>query len=430
MNRHVIKFIRRVIHGKSLWQALLIGVITGFLIVAFNSSISWTFNHIQNFTLHNPQRIWILPLITTLGGLISGLLVFKFAPETRGSGIPYVKLCLANYGKLTRIRSIFVKFFAGLAAIGSGLSLGREGPSVQLGAGAGALVGKLFNATGFNKDKLIAAGAGSAIAATFNAPIAGTVFVLEELIHKFSYMILLPTMVAAVVASAIARECLGNNPAFNIIMTSADLNFKTIAVCLILGVLAGVLGVMFARTILITNKIYTLLNKIPNWAKPALAGLIIGLIGVILPQVMGSGNLTVESLLQGNIGLKLVLVIFIVKFFVTPICFGSGAAGGIFLPTLMLGAFLGYLTGGLSHFIGLTVNPIAFGAIGMAAFLSAVARTPITAVIMVFEMTGGYATILPIMLTAAIADVVAEKMAHRPIYSTLAIQQLKNEKKV
>ena len=144
MNRHVIKFIRRVIHGKSIWQALLIGVITGLLIVAFNSSISWTFGHVQNFTIHNPHKIWLLPLITTLGGLISGLLVFKFAPETRGSGIPYVKLCLANYGKLTRIRSIFVKFFAGLSAIGSGLSLGREGPSVQLGAGAGALVGK-FN---------------------------------------------------------------------------------------------------------------------------------------------------------------------------------------------------------------------------------------------------------------------------------------------
>ena len=365
-----------------------------------------------------------------MGGLISGLLVFKFAPETRGSGIPYVKLCLANYGKLTRIRSIFVKFFAGLSAIGSGLSLGREGPSVQLGAGAGALVGKLFKATGFNKDKLIAAGAGSAIAATFNAPIAGTVFVLEELIHKFSYMILLPTMIAAVVASAIARECLGNNPAFNTIMTSADLNFKTITVCVILGVLAGILGVLFARTILITNKIYSLLNKIPNWLKPAIAGLIVGLVGIILPQVMGAGNLTVESLLQGQIGLKLVFMIFLIKFFITPICFGSGAAGGIFLPTLMLGAFLGYFTGGISHFIGLTVNPIAFGAIGMAAFLSAVARTPITAVIMVFEMTGGYATILPIMLTSAIADVIAEKMAHRPIYSTLAIQQLKNEKRI
>ena len=145
---------------------------------------------------------------------------------------------------------------------------------------------------------------------------------------------------------------------------------------------------------------------------------------------MGAGNLTVESLLQGQIGLKLVFMIFLIKFFITPICFGSGAAGGIFLPTLMLGAFLGYFTGGISHFIGLTVNPIAFGAIGMAAFLSAVARTPITAVIMVFEMTGGYATILPIMLTSAIADVIAEKMAHRPIYSTLAIQQLKNEKRI
>jgi len=148
------------------------------------------------------------PLITGLGGLISGILVFKFAPETQGSGIPYVKLTLARIGKGTRIRSIFVKFFAGLAGIGTGLSLGREGPSIQLGAGAGALVAKMFKMRGTEQDELIAAEAGAAIGATFNAPIAGTIFVLEELVQGFSPSLLFPVLVATVTASTMARHFL------------------------------------------------------------------------------------------------------------------------------------------------------------------------------------------------------------------------------
>ncbi|OGH96551.1 MAG: hypothetical protein A2039_00560 [Candidatus Melainabacteria bacterium GWA2_34_9] len=150
----------------------------------------------------------IFPLITGLGGLISGILVFKFAPETQGSGIPYVKLTLARIGKGTRIRSIFVKFFAGLAGIGTGLSLGREGPSIQLGAGAGALVAKMFKMRGTEQDELIAAEAGAAIGATFNAPIAGTIFVLEELVQGFSPSLLFPVLVATVTASTMARHFL------------------------------------------------------------------------------------------------------------------------------------------------------------------------------------------------------------------------------
>ena len=150
-------------------------------------------------------------LITTLGGLAAGFVVYKFAPETSGSGIPYVKISLLKSGRLIRVRTIFVKFIAGVLGIGTGLSLGREGPSVQLGAGAGSFIGKIFKLDEHNRDKLIASGAGAAIGATFNAPIAGTLFVLEELIHRFTPSMLFPTLVATVVSASVARHFLGAN---------------------------------------------------------------------------------------------------------------------------------------------------------------------------------------------------------------------------
>ena len=182
----------RFFPAKIVLQAVLTGLCAGFFVVLFRLGISKVFLFVQNFvnSFDFSLKLLIFPIITTLGGLLSGFLVCKFAPEAKGSGIPYVKMTLNRMGNLTRVRSIFVKFFAGIAGIGTGLSLGREGPSVQLGAGSGALIGKFFKMNGTDKDKLIAAGAGSAIAATFNAPIAGTVFVIEELVSKFSSSLL------------------------------------------------------------------------------------------------------------------------------------------------------------------------------------------------------------------------------------------------
>ena len=413
-----------LLKSKIILQAILVGLISGGLVVLFKLSITELFEFIQKSTSH----IQILfPLIMALGGLISGYLVYKFAPEAKGSGIPYVKASLLHLGNLTRVRSIFVKFFGGIASIGTGMSLGREGPSVQLGAGSGALIGKLFKLSGTDKDKLISAGAGSAIAATFNAPIAGTIFVLEELMQKFNSSILFPVLVSTVVASSLARFLLGNNTSF-LIPTLDERTSINIFVCLIVGIISGILGVIFSKLIHFNNDLF-LKIKIKPYFKPMIAGFFVGIIGLFLPLVLGSGNSSVDILLQNKIPIILVSLVFLFKFLVTPFCFGSGAVGGIFLPMLMLGAYLGYICGFISNYFGLEINLVAISLIGMASFLSAVARTPITAVIMVFEMTGGYATILPIMLTAAIADTVAEKMAHRPIYSTLAIQQLKNEKK-
>lgn len=420
-------FLQEIVRSKIIVQAILVGLISGMLVVGFKVSINSLFWTIQKFLSAFPtwQKALIFPLITTLGGLISGFLVFKFAPETKGSGIPYVKMTMARMGNMTRIRSIVVKFFAGVAGIGTGLSLGREGPSVQLGAGAGTLVGRLFKMSGTNQDKLIAAGAGSAIGATFNAPIAGTIFVLEELVQKFTPALLFPVLVATVSAASLARHFLGSNPSFDLPKLQGGITLENIPVCIILGLVAGLLGVLFSKVIFFNNKLFDKMSKIPNYVKPAIAGLAVGLIGLVIPYVLGSGNFSVDLLLQHKFSLGLVLIIFIAKFFVTPFCFGSGAAGGIFLPMLMLGSFLGYIVSTVCNSFGFHTDPIVIAILGMGAFLSAVARTPITAVVMVFEMTGGYSHILPIMLSAAIADLVAEKLNQKPIYASLIVQNSK-----
>lgn len=420
-------FLQEIVRSKIIVQAILVGLISGMLVVGFKVSINSLFWTIQKFLSAFPtwQKALIFPLITTLGGLISGFLVFNFAPETKGSGIPYVKMTMARMGNMTRIRSIVVKFFAGVAGIGTGLSLGREGPSVQLGAGAGALVGRLFKMSGTNQDKLIAAGAGSAIGATFNAPIAGTIFVLEELVQKFTPALLFPVLVATVSAASLARHFLGSNPSFDLPKLQGGITLENIPVCIILGLVAGLLGVLFSKVIFFNNKLFDKMSKIPNYFKPAIAGLAVGIIGLVIPYVLGSGNFSVDLLLQHKFSLGLVLIIFIAKFFVTPFCFGSGAAGGIFLPMLMLGSFLGYIVSTVCNSFGFHTDPIVIAILGMGAFLSAVARTPITAVVMVFEMTGGYSHILPIMLSAAIADLVAEKLNQKPIYASLIVQNSK-----
>ena len=406
---------------KIFWQSIIVGLLTGITVVLFRLGIENLFHFIMTNFYSHPL---IFLCITTLGGLLAGLMVFKLAPETSGSGIPYVKMSLLRSGRLIRIRTIFVKFIAGVLGIGTGLSLGREGPSVQLGAGVGSLVGKLSKLNGNNRDKLIASGAGAAIGATFNAPVAGTLFVLEELIHKFTPSMLFPTLVATVISATVARHFLGSNPSFNITLQPITVEGTTILVCIILGLLSGVLGVLFSKTIFFFNSLYAKI-KLPDYTKPALAGLITGISGLFLPYILSSGNGSVDILMQGGFPIGLVIVIFLAKFIITPLCFGSGAAGGIFLPMLMLGSFLGYITGYCTNLILPEINLTAAASLGMAGFLSSVARTPLTAVVMVFEMTGGYECILPLMLTAAVADMTAAKFNHKPIYAKLVVNQYK-----
>ncbi|MBQ3943348.1 MAG: chloride channel protein, partial [Elusimicrobia bacterium] len=186
-------------------------------------------------------------------------------------------------------------------------------------------------------------------------------------------------------------------------------------------------GVLFAKTIFLNQKVFDKI-KVPNYIKPAIAGFVIGIVGVFLPYVLGSGNIFISQLFQYKFTLSLIAIIFAVKFLVTPLCFSSGAAGGIFFPVLMLGSFLGYIVGSISNVIGIEINLVTISIVGMGAFLAAVARTPITAIVMVFELTGDYHHILPVMLSIAVADLVAQLFGHEPIYSTLILKQSQNTK--
>lgn len=412
--------------GKIVLQSVLVGLLSGLVAVLFRLAIENLFSFVLSIT-HNSGRVYLLLVIACFGSFIAGLAVFKLAPETKGSGIPFVKAVLQKSGAVIRVRTVFVKFFAGVFSIGTGMSLGREGPSIQLGAGTGAFVSKLFGLKNINKDTLIAAGAGSAVAATFNAPLAGTIFVIEELLNRFSSSLLFPCLVATVTAATVAELILGNKVIFDCNVPGAVMNPENLVVYVCLGVLAGIFGVLFSKTIFFFNSFYAKLNNIPDFIKPVIAAFIIGIIGIFLPYVLSGGNNVVEMLFDNHFSIYLVIIIFIVKFFVTPLCFGSGAAGGIFLPMLMIGAFLGYITGYIALKTGFDVNPATTGVIGMAAFLSAVARTPITATVMVFEMTAGYDSVLPIMLVSAISDITAEKFGQVPIYSKLLINSYKEK---
>lgn len=413
--------IKSFLKEKIILQALIVGLISGLFVVLFKIAITKIFTQVQNFK-------FFLPFITALGGLISGYLVYKFAPEAKGSGIPYVKAALMHFGNLTRVRSIFVKFFGGIASIATGMSLGREGPSVQLGSGAGALVGKIFKIKGTSIDKLISAGAGSAIAATFNAPIAGCIFVLEELNQKFNSTVLFPVLIATFGASTLSRYILGNNTSFVIPKLSSDVSINIVP-CVVLGLICGFLGVAFAKLIYLFNDLFSKI-QIKPYFKPMIAGFIVGCVGLVLPLILGSGNTSVDILLANKLTFGVIVAVFIFKFILTPICFASGAVGGIFLPMLMLGGFLGYIIAIIFNHFNFEVNPIILSLIGMASFFSATARTPITASIMVFEMTGGYNFILYIMLSSAISDFVAQKLKHKPIYSKLIVNETKNSSQI
>lgn len=411
--------------ARLLFQAVLVGLLAGMLVVLFKSAVeSFWGGVLQSQVWHSSGKWVLIPLLTSIGGLIAGILVFGVAPETSGSGIPYIKLVLARIGSVVRFRSIWVKFLAGVAGIGTGMPLGREGPSVQLGAGAGMVVAKFFRETGTHMNKLIAAGSGSALGAVFNAPIAGTIFVFEELLHKFSAALLFPVLVATVVAASLARAFLGDFPSFDVPSDLTPINVSTLGFCLLLGVAAGVLGVCFSKCIFLCKDLFARLYFIPNWAKPALAGLGVGLLALWEPRVTGSGNQAVELLLFGHLNLQDVLLLLILRFFLTSFCFSSGAAGGIFLPMLMIGSFLGFACGEGGALLGINPNSLAMALAGMAAFMAAVARTPITSVVMVFEMTGAYHYVLPIMVCVAMADLVAGRLGHKPIYTMLEFSEM------
>jgi CIC family chloride channel protein len=359
---------------------------------------------------------------------IAAWLVRRFSPQAEGSGIPHVEAVMQGELQPAPFRLIPVKFFGGLLAIGSGLALGREGPSVQMGATAAHLVGKLFRRREDECKALLAAGAGAGLATAFNSPIAGAVFVLEELVRRFDTRITIATLGASAGAIALARVFLGDAPDFHVEPISYR-SFGTVPLHLALGLIVGCVGVVYNRAILGTVMFADRLQRLPVEWRAALIGAVVGLLAWLAPGVVGGGDAITQRTLSGTENVAMLVGVFLLRFALGPLSYAAGTPGGLFAPILVIGSQSGFLFGSITH-PWLPVNPTALGVVGMAAFFTAVVRAPVTGIILVIEMTASFTLLLPMLSACFAAMLVTNLLGNPPIYDSLRERTLKKTRMI
>jgi len=408
---------------KLVFEGIGVGAITGFIVVLYRYALEKAgviITQVYKALLIRPSLIpvWIGALM--LIGYIVGLLV-KHEPMISGSGIPQVEGVLLRKLDMTWWKVILGKFMGGVLAIGSGLSLGREGPSVQLGAAVGQGFSKLFKRIKLEEKYLMTSGASAGLAAAFNAPLAGVMFALEEVHKNFSPLVLLSALSAALSADIVTSEFFGLKPVLDF-KSLAVLPLKYYFYIILLGVILGILGVAFNKTLLKTQDLYAKQKWLSKELWVIIPLLLSVIIGLSLPAVLGGGNQLITSLvITGNFPITILLVLLLVKFLFTMVCYGSGAPGGIFLPLLAIGALIGNVYGVvLVHFFNFdSIYINNFIILAMAGYFTAVVRAPITGTILITEMTGSFSYLLSLAIVSIAAYIVADLLRSKPIYESL-----------
>jgi len=404
---------------KFVALSLLVGVITGFASYLFNELLSFLSEYLLHFDSHGvPKRSYALFFIPALGGLIIGPMVTKWAKEAKGHGVPEVMFAVARREGKIRPRVAVVKAIASCICIGSGGSAGREGPIVQIGSAFGSAVGQLFNMSGRVTKMLVACGAAAGIAATFGTPIAGVLFSLEVILQKFSANSFSMVVISAVTASAVARLTLGESFFFTI--PKYDLNSVwELGLYALLGVIGAVWAKIFTTVLYAFEDFFDEKVNVPDWTKPAIGGLLLGVLGFLIPEVLSTGHHITEVALWGKLSFGALLLFTVAKLFATSFTLGSGGSGGIFSPSLFMGAMLGGCIGTLyaKIFPGLGILPGAYALAGMGAVFAGATRAPITAVLVVFEMTNDYKIILPMMTAVVSATLISYAFGEETIYT-------------
>ena len=382
-----------------------------------------TYNLLQTFMLQAaggwlvPFGKWTLALIPVIGGLAVGLFNHYFLKEEKVHGTAAVMQSVALSGGRLSYQSAPAKAAAAALSLGSGASVGPEDPAVQIGANIASMFGQWLRLSDERVKILVAAGAGSAIAAAFNAPIAGVFFALELILGEISgnalWLILVSTVVSAVFTQAVS----GNAPAFQVPAYQFHSGWE-LPLYLLLGLAAGPLSALYADLLYRFQDIYSAWH-VPDWIKPASAGLILGIAAFFVPQALGTGYSSIEEILnQNGFTLSFLLLLAVAKLILTPLSLGSGFKGGVFAPSLFIGAALGGAFGVAAAYIfpGLGIDPSAFALVGMAAFLAGAVRAPLTAVILLFEMTNDYRIILPLMFSVAVSLLIAQRIQRDSVY--------------
>jgi CIC family chloride channel protein len=359
----------------------------------------------------------VLLVIPALGGLIVGPLVYFFAREARGHGVPEVMEAVAVRGGVMRPRVVAVKTLASAICIGSGGSVGREGPIVQIGSALGSAIGQMLRVPARQLRTIVGCGAAAGIAATFNAPIAGALFAVEVIVGDFAVTQFSPIVISAVVATVVSRYFLGNTPAFPVPEYQLVSPFE-LGPYIMVGVVAGLIGTVFVRTLYATEDAFGKLT-IPEWAKASLGGLLIGAFGIFFPSVFGVGYSTIEMALSGELPVLLLGVLLGVKILATSITIGSGGSGGIFAPSLFLGAMTGGLCGKLLHgwFPTSTAGSGAYALVTMGAVVAATTHAPLSAIIIIFELTQTIDIIPPLMAACVVSSLIAMFLSRDSIYT-------------
>jgi len=405
--------------------ALIVGIGTGLGAVAFRyliQGVEWVGYDWFPTVTEGWGKAYVL-IIPAIGGLIVGPLVYFFAREAKGHGVPEVMEAVALRGGRIRPVVAVVKSLASAISIGSGGSVGREGPIVQIGSALGSSLGQKMGLSDDRIRNLVACGAAGGIAATFNAPIAGVVFALEIILGEFSVKYFSSVVVSAVTASVIGRAVFGDVPAFHIPVAYGINSLWEFAFYAILGLSAALIGAAFVYLLYWTEDLFESWKSVPEWVQPAIGGVLLGVIALTyptitgitwerMPQVYNVGYEVIESALANQLALGTVLILLVLKMLVTSLTLGSGGSGGVFAPALFMGAMFGTAFELIVNalFPGIAAPPGAYALVGMAALFAATAHAPLTAVLILFELTGDYKIMLPLMFTVVIATLFAQKL--------------------
>jgi chloride channel protein, CIC family len=402
-----------------LFLSILIGALTGLAVVAFILLTERLGMRLYPVGTAAWRRV-LIPVVASLG---MGYLLFRYFPDARGSGVPQTKAALfAREGVIT-LGTVFGKFFCTSATLASGIPLGREGPSVQVGAGIASVLGRRLGLRAEYVKALIPVGSAAAIAAAFNTPLAAVLFSLEEIMGDLNAPVLGSVVLASGTSWLVLRLMLGNNPLFHV-PQYVLVNPLEFAVYAVLGVAGGLVSVAFTKLLLLMRDYFLRLPSWTRWCQPLAGGLVTGLIAWRLPQVLGVGYEHVGDALNGRMAFQLMALLVVLKLLAVTTSYASGNAGGIFGPSLFIGAMLGGTVGSVAHnFLpAYTAAPGAYALVGMGTLFAGIVRAPMTSVLMIFETTQDYAVIVPLMISNMVSFFISSRMQRQPIYEALAIQ--------
>jgi CIC family chloride channel protein len=420
---------------RLIFFAFVVGIIAGAVGSVFRLALTYieVFRNSLYAGAGNSGLIsWVWPLL--FGVIVINIALFlvkRFAPEASGSGVQEIEGALDEIRPMRWKRVLPVKFVASLFSLGSGLLLGREGPTIQLGANIGKMIKDIFRQPNNETNPLVSAGAAAGLASAFNAPLAGIIFVLEEMHGHFRYNFfsLAAIMIASGTADFVVRAIVGADPVIKMTVFPSPA-LSGIWLFIILGLLFSLVGYLFNKLLILSLDFFRDLSRIAMVFSGIVAGLVIAIIGIFFSEMIGGGYNTISMVLEHSFTLQVLIILFVGRMLLTIFSYGTGVPGGIFAPMLAFGVVFGMLFGSVMqhYFPDLVSHPGVFAVAGMAGIFASTVRAPLTGLVLAVEMTSNYELILPLIITTVTASIVTAQLGNEPIYTTLLKRTLANKK--